>query len=223
MIKTLRWLTYLITISAAFFGGVYFNQLLKIPSQPTNFADTISAIAALAGIIIATITITNWKRSKIQEDSYQLMKNYVAELVLIETTVTEILIESSSISPLPGNPVPSQTFLTTALQNIASLEKALNKLHFKISQTKGELSFWGTKLTPAHEENHNTLQIDLDNFQTVSHCLTNNLKNYYTNGLSTLDQVSKEHEKLISRFHKIKTTLTSRKARKMSDMFTIES
>lgn len=223
MIKSLRWLTYFIAIIAAFFAGVYFNQLLKIPSQPTNFADTISAIAALAGIIIATITIINWKKSKIQEDSYQLMKGYVAELVLIEATVTEVLIENISITPLPGNPVPAQTFLTDTLQNIATLEKTLNKLHFKITQTKDELSFWGVKLTLTHEENHKTLLIDLDNFQTVAHCLTNNLKNYYTNGLSTLEQVSGEHEKLITRFRKIKATLTSRKTRKMSDMFTIEN
>lgn len=223
MIKLLRWITYTTVIIATFFAGIYFNQLLLIPSQPTNFADTISAIVALVGLTVATITITNWKKSKIQEDSYQLIKNYVAELVLIETTVTEILIENTSICPLPGSIPPSKSFVVETFQNIDTLQKTLNKLHFKIYQTKDELPFWGSKLTPTHEENHKTLMTELDNFQVVANCLRSNLATYHSNGFNNIDFVIKEHEKLVNRFQKIKSTLTDRKTSKMSDMFSIEN
>jgi len=223
MIKSLRYIAYGTVLIAMYFAGMYSSQLLKIPTQPTNFADTISAIAALVGVVVATVTITNWKKSKIQEDSYQVIKSYVAELVLIDTTVTEILIENSSICPLPGNMVPTQTFVDETFQNIDILQKTLSKLYRQVHQTKSELAFWGGKLTPIHEEYHTSLMKELHNFQVVASCLRNNLENYFTNGLSTIDQVSQEYEKLETYYREIHITLAGRKTKKMSDMFTIES
>lgn len=208
---------------AVYFTGLYTTQLLQVPTQATNFADTTSAIAALVGVLVATMTITNWKKSKIQEDSYQIIKSYVAEQVLIETTATEILIEIGSICPLPGNTIPSQTFVTETFQNIDILRKNLSKQYRKIHQIKSELAFWGGKLKPVHEECHETLIKELYNFQVVTDCLRNNLENYFTNGLSTAQQVFQEHEKLADYHNKIYITLAVRKNNKMSEMFTIES
>ncbi|AUG08162.1 hypothetical protein [Pseudomonas sp. S09G 359] len=222
MIRTLKYITYGTVLIAIYFAGIYTNQLLQIPSQPTNFADTTSAIAALVGVLVATTTITNWKKSKIQEDSYQIIKSYVAELVLIETTVYEILIENTSICPLAGNIVPSQAFVAETFQNIDALRKTLSKQHRKIHQTKNELQFWGGKLTKIHEDHHEELMKELYNFQVVADCLRNNLQNYFTNGLTTIQQVLQEYEKLSNYHLKINTTLAGRKNNKMSEMFTIE-
>ncbi|MCF5025123.1 hypothetical protein [Pseudomonas lurida] len=221
MIKLLKWVTLITALIASYFSGMYSNHFLQIPSQPTNFADTTSAIAALIGVIVATITITNWKKTKIQEDSYQLIKNYVAELVLIETTVMEMLIEIRSICPLPGNAVPSQVFVAETFQNFDTLQKSLSKLHRQIHQTKSELPFWGSKLTPIHEEHHVNLSNELYNFELVGNCLRNNLQNFFTNNLSTIAQVTREYEKLEEYFRIIQTILAGRKASKMSDIFTM--
>lgn len=221
MIKFFKWVTLLTALIASFFAGMYANRFLEIPSQPTNFADTTSAIAAIIGVIVATITITNWKKTKIQEDSYLLIKNYVAELVLIETTVMEMLIEIRSICPLPGNVVPSQAFVTETFQNFDTLQKSLSKAHRQIHQTKSELSFWGSKLTPIHEEHHVNLSEELYNFSLVGSCLRNNLQNFFTNSLSTITQVTQEYEKYDDYFRKIQNILAVRKTSKMSEMFTM--
>jgi hypothetical protein len=221
MIKFLRWTAYITGLIAVYLAGLYTTQILQIPTQPTNFADTTSAIAALVAVIIATVTITNWKQSKIQEDSYQLIKNYVAEMVLLETTVMEILMEIRSISPLPGNLVPSQAFVTETFQNFDTLQKSLSKVHRQLHQTKSELPFWGSELTPTHEDLHNRLSDELYNFGLVASCLRNNLHNYFTNGMSTINQVTQEYEKLEQYFYSIQNILAVRKASKMSDIFTM--
>lgn len=222
MIKLLKWITLITTLTASYFAGFYSNHFFQIPTEPTNLADTTSSVAALIGVIVAVITITNWKNSKIQEDSYQLIKNYVSELVLIETTITEILIEIRCICPLPGNSVPTQIFVTETFQNIDTLRKTLSKLYRQIHQTKNELPFWGSTLTTKPEENHKTLMNDLYNFQVVTDTTRNNLEGYFTSGSSTIANVSQEYEKLENYFNKISITLLERKTLKMSDMFTMK-
>lgn len=221
MIKLLKFAVYSTVVIGAFFSGVYSQQLLQIPTEPTNLADTTSAIAALAGLIIAAITITNWKKTKIQEDSYQLIKNYISELVLIETTITEIFIEIRSITPLAGNAVPSQAFVTETLQNIDQLRKKLSKLYRQIYQTKNELSFWGTELTQRPESTYKKLMDELYNFQIVSDVIRNNLESFFSNSLCSTTQITTEYEKLECYFKKISIILLERKATKMSDMFII--
>lgn len=222
MIKSLKWIASITALIASYFAGVYSTHFFQIATQPTNLADTTASVAALAGVIVAMVTIINWKNSKIQEDSYQLIKTYVAELVLIETTITDILIEIGSICPLAGNAVPTQAFVTETFQNIDTLRKSLSKLYRQLHQTKNELPFWGSKLTPAPEEHHKSLMKDLYNFQVVADCLRNNLENLFKSRSCTVAHVTQEYENLQDYFNKITITLTDRKTRKMSDMFTME-
>lgn len=223
MIRFLRYIAYSTTLVFMYIVGVYSSKLLQIPTQPTNFADTTSAVAAIVGILVAIATITNWKKSKIQEDSYQIIKSYVSELLLIDTTVTEILIENGSICPLPGNIVPTQAFVTETFQNIDTLLKNLSKQHRQIHRTKSELAFWGGKLTPIHELHHTSLMEELQSFQTVANCLRNNLQYYFKHDSSSINQVTQEYEKLETFYRAINTTLSGRKNMKMSDMFTIKT
>lgn len=222
MIKFLKWTALTTAVIAAFFGGFYAKQITNIPTQPTNYADTTASMAALVGVIIAIVTITNWKKSKIQEDSYQLIKSYISELVLIETITTDIIIEVQSISPIAGNVFPSQSFVIETLQSLESLNKKLSKAHRQAHQIKSELPFWGIKLTITPENNHEALLIALYNFQIVSDVLKNNLYGFYISSTCSMEQVISEYNKLENHFHLINATLSERKAKKMTDMFTIK-
>lgn len=105
---------------------------------------------------------------------------------------------------------------------LADSNEAFHKLTYKAQQLvriKSELKFWGVKLAPEFEKNHDLLLSELSNAFAVTEALQSQINWYYNIDESYESNMFDEFSKLKVRVATVNELLNSRYKRKYSDFF----
>ncbi|HCH4062405.1 TPA: hypothetical protein ACF311_004287 [Vibrio parahaemolyticus] len=206
-------------IAAFLFGVIIEATDYKFLTKDIKWTDILSALATVGTAIIVYVTYAKWLESKKREDAYQTSKEYILCLVSISELVNDLMYPLEFAVPQAGNMVINREQSNSLL---ADSNEAFHKLTYKAQQLvriKSELKFWGVKLAPEFEKNHDLLLSELSNAFAVTEALQSQINWYYNIDESYESNMFDEFSKLKVRVATVNELLNSRYKRKYSDFF----
>ncbi|EJS4016937.1 hypothetical protein ACJZRZ_003807 [Vibrio parahaemolyticus] len=206
-------------IAAFLFGVIIEATDYKFLTKDIKWTDILSALATVGTAIIVYVTYAKWLQSKKREDAYQTSKEYISCLVSISELVNDLMYPLEFAVPQAGNMVINREQSNSLL---ADSNEAFHKLTYKAQQLvriKSELKFWGVKLAPEFEKNHDLLLRELSNAFAVTEALHSQINWYYNVDESHQSNMFDEFSKLKVRVATVNELLNSRYKRKYSDFF----
>ncbi len=206
-------------IAAFLFGVIIEATDYKFLTKDIKWTDILSALATVGTAIIVYVTYAKWLESKKREDAYQTSKEYILCLVSISELVNDLMYPLEFAVPQAGNMVINREQSNSLL---ADSNEAFHKLTYKAQQLvriKSELKFWGVKLAPEFEKNHDLLLRELSNAFAVTEALQSQINWYYNIDESYKSNMFDEFSKLKVRVATVNELLNSRYKRKYSDFF----
>jgi hypothetical protein len=166
-------------IAAFLFGVIIEATDYKFLTKDIKWTDILSALATVGTAIIVYVTYAKWLESKKREDAYQTSKEYISCLVSISELVNDLMYPLEFAVPQAGNMVINREQSNSLL---ADSNEAFHKLTYKAQQLgriKSELKFWGVRLAPEFEKNHDLLLRELSNAFVVTGALQSQINWYY--------------------------------------------
>ncbi len=152
------WKFGLVAILAAFAGAFVTAMFMPGMAAPSGWADVMTAMFTFFALIVAVSAFFTWKKSKIRDDGYEVVKAYVNAVVELHEAMIASLSPLMRVMATPGTVVPSAKecgALVIALNQASGAMEAAIK---RMAMRKRELSFWGVKLTEEadliHQEIH---------------------------------------------------------------------
>ena len=206
-------------IAAFLFGVIIEATDYKFLTKDIKWTDILSALATVGTAIIVYVTYAKWLQSKKREDAYQTSKEYISCLVSISELVNDLMYPLEFAVPQAGNMVINREQSNSLL---ADSNEAFHKLTYKAQQLvriKSELKFWGVKLAPEFEKNHDLLLRELSNAFVVTGALHSQINWYYNVDESHKSNMFDEFSKLKVRLATVNELLNSRYKREYSDFF----
>ncbi|EPE2648681.1 hypothetical protein ACSG7X_000369 [Vibrio fluvialis] len=206
-------------IAAFLFGVIIEATDYKFLTKDIKWTDILSALATVGTAIIVYMTYAKWLESKKREDAYQTSKEYISCLVNISEIVNDLMYPLEFAVPQAGNVGINREQSNSLL---ADSNEAFHKLIYKAQQlarVKSELKFWGVRLAPEFEKNHDLLLRELRNVFVVTGALQSQINWYYNVDESNKSKMFDEFSKLKDRVARVNKLLNSRYKRKYSDFF----
>lgn len=111
----LSYITYIAVFALGVIIALILTPLLPSLNIPPNFLDIISAAVTSLAFLLALITYSNWRKQKIQEDTYLTTKSYIATLVNIEGAIIDMYRKFYELIPKPGSIVLSEKYITNQI------------------------------------------------------------------------------------------------------------
>lgn len=206
-------------IAAFLFGVVIEATDYKFLTKEIKWTDILSAVANVGTAIIVYMTYVKWLESKKREDAYQTSKEYISCLVNISELINDLMYPLENAVPQAGNLAinPEQSNYLLADSN-----EAFQKLIYKkqqLAKVKSELKFWGVRLAPEFETNHDLILHKLEDVFVVTGVLKNQIHRYYNVDESNKSSMLNEFSKLKVMVAKVNKILNSRYKRNYSDFF----
>jgi hypothetical protein len=195
-------------------GAQWLASKIEVP----NWADIVSASAAVIALLLGLFTYINWKQGKIREDAYNSIREYIRLFSTIEAITTNSYYKLSGIVPQEGSLVTTPNEASTVLKESEIQFSEINDLFQQLHFAQDEIRFWGVTMTPTAVKLHESMAHRINNYLTCHYTTMNNAGNYYGN-VVTLDRLLNEFKALTNNHNKLRLIFEERKQNTIKTLF----